>query len=64
MDVKKLKVLIAKRQLSIEKLAAEAGVSPDVIYKAMKGRRPTLATIGKLAAALGVEPEDLLSEEV
>ncbi|GEM_PF-5375988 len=63
MNTQALKELIAKKQLTIEKLAAEAGISPDVIYKALAGKRkPTLATIGKIAAALGIEPGILLKE--
>lgn len=64
MNVQALKELIAKRQTTIEKLAADAGISPDVIYKTLAGKRkPTLASIGKLAAALDVEPGELLKED-
>lgn len=63
MNVQALKELIAKKQITIEKLAADAGISPDVIYKALAGKRkPTLASIGKLAAALDVEPGALMKE--
>ena len=63
-DTIALKCLIAKRQYTICALAQKAGISPDVIYKALAGKRkPTLATIGKIAAALGIEPEELLKEE-
>ncbi len=61
MDSKALKNRIAKSQLSIGEVARRAGISPDVVYKAMSGRRkPTLSTIGKLAEALGCEPADLM----
>ena len=63
MNVKKLKVMIAKKQWSIERLAAEAGVSPDVVYRAMRGSKPTLATVGKIAAALDVDPGELMQED-
>lgn len=64
MNERTLKILIAKKQMSIGKLAEKAGISPDVIFKVLSGqRKPTLATIGKLAAALGVEPEVLMKED-
>ena len=64
MDVKRLKVLIAKQQLTIAVLATKAGVSADVIYKTLaKKRKPNLSTIGKLAAAPNVSPKDLLKDD-
>ncbi|MBQ7417763.1 MAG: helix-turn-helix transcriptional regulator [Acidaminococcaceae bacterium] len=64
MNIQKLKAMIAKKQLRIEELATAAGVGSDLIYKVLAGKRkPTLATIGKLAAALDVEPEELLKED-
>lgn len=64
MDVKRLKVLIAKQQLTIAALATKAGVSADVIYKTLAGKRtPNLATVGKIAAALGVDPSELIQED-
>lgn len=64
MDVKMLKILIAKRQLTITELARIAGLSTDLICKVLAGKRkPNLSTIGKLAAALKVEPGVLLTEE-
>ncbi len=64
MDVKRLKALIAKKQIRIAELADRAGVSQDVIYKLLSGHRnPTLKTVGKLAAALDVEPGELLKGE-
>lgn len=64
MNIETLKILIAERQLTIEKLANIAGVSADVIYKTLaKKRKPNLSTIGKLAAALNVSPKDLMKED-
>ena len=63
MDVKMLKILIAKRQLTITELAKMAGISTDLICKVLAGnRKPNLSTIGKLAAALDVSPEELLKD--
>ena len=41
-------------------LADKAGLSRTVIYGVMKGRKPTLPTLGKIAKALGVKPSELL----
>ena len=65
MDVKMLKILIAKRQLTITELAKMAGISTDLICKVLAGKRkPNLSTIGKLATALEVDPIELLKDEV
>lgn len=65
MDVKMLKILIAKRQLTITELAKKAGLSADLICKVLAGKRkPNLSTIGKIAEALNVSPEELLKDEV
>ena len=65
MDVKMLKILIAKRQLTISELAKKAGLSADLICKVLaKKRKPNLSTIGKIAAALDCDPEELLKDEV
>ncbi len=60
----KFKALIAKRQIKIDELAEAADVSAGLIYKVLAGKqKPTLITVGKLAAGLGVEPEELLSHD-
>lgn len=48
------------RNLTQEELAEVAGMSPDTINKLEGGRtHPRPGTVRKLAAALGVEAEDL-----
>jgi transcriptional regulator with XRE-family HTH domain len=47
--------------LSQEKLALEAGVDRTFISPLERGgRQPTLATLWRLAAALGVAPSELI----
>lgn len=59
---KKLLLLSAKKQLNISVLLKNAGVSVHAFNTIKAGRAVRLATLGKLAAALGVEPAELLAE--
>jgi transcriptional regulator with XRE-family HTH domain len=58
-----LAVLRERRMWTQVRLAAEAGVSPTTVSGIENGRisRPHFGTLRKLAAALGVEPQELLS---
>lgn len=59
-----LKILIAKRQLTNIELAKKAGLSASLICNVLAGKRkPHLSTIGKIAAALECDPEELLKDE-
>ena len=60
MDKKKLVNLMADRGLTQADLAEKAGISRTAVYGVMKGRRPTMPTLGKIARALGVKPSELL----
>ena len=57
-----LVVLRELRMWTQVRLAEEAGISPTTVSGIENGRisRPHFGTVRKLAAALGVEPEDLL----
>jgi len=60
----KLRVLRAERALTIEQVAARAGVTPETISDAERGRRhPYLPTLRKLASAYDVPVEELLARE-
>ena len=64
MDAFKVKVLMAKQGLTTQELSRRAGVAYNVIYLALKGRKKTtLVSIGKIAKALGVEPDEIMVEE-
>ena len=60
MDKKKLVNLMADKGMTQTELADKAGLSRTVIYGVMKGRKPTLPTLGKIAKVLGVKPSELL----
>lgn len=58
--VKRLRSLLAERDMGQSELAHIADINPAQITRYMKGeRRPTLRTMEKLAEALQVDPDDL-----
>ena len=60
-DADKLKRLRMQQVLSLRELAARSGVSHDAIMLIEKKvRQPRTSTIRKLAAGLGVQPEELI----
>ncbi len=60
----RLRQLRVERALSLRALAQRSGVAFDTINKLELGHRPArLVTIRKLAAALGVEPKELMKGE-
>jgi transcriptional regulator with XRE-family HTH domain len=60
----KLRVLRAQKALTIEQAAELAGVTPETISDAERGRRhPYVPTLRKLAKAYGVPVEELLEAE-
>lgn len=60
----KIKHLREKKGLSQEKLARIADVSNNTIFNIESGKQknPTIETVSKIAKALGVAIEELLSE--
>ena len=64
MDVFKVKALMAEQGLTTQELSKRAGVAYNVIYLALKGRKKTtLVSIGKIAAALGVDVTEIMLRE-
>jgi XRE family transcriptional regulator, regulator of sulfur utilization len=63
-DGQRLRELRVERALSLRALGERSGVAYDTINKLELGQRPArLATIRKLADALGVEPRELMKGE-
>ena len=60
---RKLAIIRERRMWTQAQLAEEAGVSPTTVSGVESGRilRPHFGTLRKLARALGVEPEELVS---
>ena len=63
-DEKKLYLMCAKRQMTVKELIRKAGVTYQILTAVKKGWRSTTKTVGKLAAALECEPQELLKDEV
>jgi transcriptional regulator with XRE-family HTH domain len=63
-DGQRLRELRVEKALSLRALGEVTGVAYDTINKLENGHRPArLATIRKLADALGVEPKELMRKE-
>ncbi len=63
-DEQRLRQLRVERALSLRALKEKSGVAFDTINKLELGHRPArLATIRRLAAALDVEPKELMKGE-
>jgi len=61
----KLRELMKKRKLSVADLAEKSGLSETYIRILLAGSKsPTLRTLEKLAAALGVTVGELLDKKV
>ncbi|MGF1472007.1 MAG: helix-turn-helix domain-containing protein [Rubrobacteraceae bacterium] len=58
-----LRRLRLEAALTQRELATQAGVSQDLITRVENGRKPHPTTVRKLAAALGVEPAELVRDE-
>jgi transcriptional regulator with XRE-family HTH domain len=63
--VDKLRILRAQKGLTLRQLEERSGVSKDAISEIERGlRTPRVSTILNLAGGLGVDPQELLGEEV
>ena len=64
LDVKKLQLLMAKKQVNIKELAEKSGLCANSISCFFSGRRkPTVKSLGKLAGGLGVDVTEILEDE-
>ncbi len=54
-----LTTLRLRAAMSMNELARRAGVSPNTVMDIERGARPHMATMRKLATALGVAPQDI-----
>jgi transcriptional regulator with XRE-family HTH domain len=60
----RLRAIRERKALTQDELAELAGVSRQTVVKLEGGLQPRPPTVRKLAAALGVEPADLMADEV
>lgn len=61
LDERKINILLAKRQMTREQLTKSAKISKPTLLKGFKEKiAPT--SIGRIAAALGVDVEEIIKE--
>lgn len=58
-----LRVELARRQVSVREFAATAKISSFAVYRALSGGVVRTKTLGKISAALGVNPSALMGKE-
>ena len=63
MEVPKLRAARLAAVLTQAELAAKAGVAEATVVSAEHGKKVRISTVRKLAAALGIEPQELLGPE-
>ncbi len=63
LDKNKIDLLMAKQQMSTNELAKKYGVSRNRIQIIFNSANVTPRTVGKLAAALEAEPEEIIVME-
>lgn len=63
MNARFIRHVLADRDMSARDLAAKAGIGEATIYRLMSGERFSSETLGKVAAALGCHPVDLIEAE-
>ena len=62
-DERKLFIQLAKKDWNFTDLANALGINTQTLITTRKRKSTRPSTIGKMAKALGCEPEDLLKEE-
>lgn len=62
-DKRKIDLAMARCCFSIPQLAAKAEMPTQTVNGALRGQNIRPATLGKIAAALGVDPSELLKED-
>lgn len=58
-----LETEIARRALTYQQTASKAGISARTLQAARSGKEIRTATVGKIAAALGIAPEKIIKGE-
>lgn len=62
-DVKKLEMAMACACMNASEIASKAEISRQTVATAKQGKRIGPATVGKIAKALGVDPEEIIEKD-
>lgn len=63
LDKNKLKLIMARKQITMEDLAKAYGTTRSGLYSTLKSLNKAPQTIGRLASALGVDPLEIIVQE-
>lgn len=63
LDVPKIKLILAEREMNQSDLAKKCGVNRQQINNILSRGSCTLKTMGKIAKALGVPVQEIVKEE-
>ena len=63
-DRRKLELAMARACMESADLPAAAGLPRPTVQNAIVGKSVRPATLGRIATALGVDPADIIKEEV
>lgn len=63
LDKNKLRLIMARKQMTMEDLAKAYGSTRAGLYSTLKSLNKTPQTIGRLAAALDVDPLEIIAQE-
>ena len=63
LDSRKIKVLLAEREMNQAELASVIGIAPQALSGILIRKTCTLDTLGKISKALGVSPAEIIKED-
>lgn len=63
LDSRKIKVLLAERDMNQSKFADVLGISNQALSSILIRKTCTLDTLGKISKALGVSPAEIIKED-
>lgn len=63
MNTRKVKAIMAEKGISPKQLIEKSGVSANVVRLGLAGKvKTSIVSIGKIARALGVNPEEIIDD--
>lgn len=60
LDRKKVDIILARKNSTVSSLCETVGFSRSRFYIAMNSKRISPRTVGRIATALGVDPEEII----
>lgn len=63
LDKRKTQIAMINADVTVPQIADQMGVTRQTVYNIISGRNTTLDTVSKIAAAIGVDPLSILTQE-